>query len=74
MAIELDPQPRFYHERAKCQILLDKNANAHKDLNEVIKQQPNNAFAYFRRGFAHKALKLYDQAAEDFMKARELSP
>jgi tetratricopeptide (TPR) repeat protein len=45
-----------------------------KDLNEVIKMQPNNAFAYFRRGFAHKALRLYDEAAEDFMRARELSP
>lgn len=44
--------------------------NALKDLNEVIKMQPNNAFAFFRRGFAHKALRLYDQAAEDFLKAR----
>lgn len=48
--------------------------NALKDLNEVIKIQPVNAFAYFRRGFAHKALKLYEEAADDFMKARELSP
>ena len=50
------------------------NKEALSDLNEVIKQQPDNAFAYFRRGFAHKALKKYDEAAEDFMKARELSP
>jgi tetratricopeptide (TPR) repeat protein len=72
--LHLDPQPKYYHERAKCGILLDQNMNALKDLNEVIKMQSTNAFAYFRRGFAHKALKLYDEAAEDFMKARELSP
>lgn len=36
--------------------------------------QPTNPFAYFRRGFAQKALKYYDESAEDFMKARELSP
>lgn len=69
-AIEIDPIPRYYHERAKCEILLDKNEEALKDLNEVIEQQPENAFAFFRRGFAHKALKKYDEAAEDFMKAR----
>ena len=38
----------------------------------MIKSQPNNAFAYFRRGFAHKALRLYEEAAEDFLKARDL--
>ena len=66
----MDSQPKYYHERAKCEILLDQSMNALKDLNEVIKMQPNNAFAFFRRGFAHKALRLYDQAAEDFLKAR----
>lgn len=69
-AIDFDPQSKYYHERAKCEILLDQSLNALNDLNEVIKQQPSNAFAYFRRGFANKALKLYDEAAEDFMKAR----
>ncbi len=53
---------------------MDQNVSALKDLNEVIKMQPNNPFAYFRRGFAQKALKYYDESAEDFMKARELSP
>ena len=43
-------------------------------MNEVIKYQPNNAFAYFRRGFAHKAPKLYEEAADDFLKARDLKP
>lgn len=44
--------------------------NALNDLNEVIKIQPANAFAFFRRGFAHKALRRYDEAADDFLKAR----
>jgi len=73
-AIELEPIPRYFHERAKCHILLERNGSALKDLNAVIDKQPENAFAFFRRGFAHKALKKYDEAAEDFMKARELSP
>lgn len=40
----------------------------------MINQQPQNSFAYFRRALAYKALKLYEEAAENFMKARELSP
>jgi tetratricopeptide (TPR) repeat protein len=70
----LDAKPKYYHERAKCEILTDENLHALNDLNEVIKCQPNNSFAYFRRGFAHKALKLYEEAAEDFLKARDLKP
>ena len=37
-------------------------------------RQPSNAHAYFRRAFAHKALKNYDDAASDFEKAKELDP
>jgi Tfp pilus assembly protein PilF len=44
------------------------------DLNEVIKKQPENAYAYFRRAFAYKALKKYDETAEDFEMARKLKP
>ena len=55
-------------------MLLDQSESALRDLNEVIKEQEKNAFAFFRRGFAHKALREYDQAAEDFMRARELAP
>lgn len=73
-AINLEPKPKYYHERAKCEILTEQNSNALADLNEVIKAQPYNAFAYFRRGFAHKSLRLYEEAAEDFLKARDLKP
>ena len=55
-------------------MLLDKNEEALSDLNQVVCDQPDNAFAYFRRAFALKALKKYEDAADDFMKARELSP
>lgn len=73
-AIQLDPQPKYYHERAKCHLLLENHAPALQDLNKVIQQQPVNAFAHFRRAFAQKALKRYTEAAEDFMRARELAP
>ena len=40
----------------------------------MIKLQPKNSHAYFGRAFALKALKRYDEAAEDFEKAKELDP
>jgi tetratricopeptide (TPR) repeat protein len=40
----------------------------------VIGQQPENAFAYFRLALALKELKRYDEAAENFAKARDLHP
>lgn len=36
--------------------------------------QPKNAHAYFRRAFVYKALGKFDEAAEDFEKARNLQP
>ena len=33
-----------------------------------------NAHAYFRRAFAHKALKHFKEAAEDFERAKRLDP
>ena len=50
------------------------NEEALNDLNKVLKDQESNAFAYFRRALAHKALKAYQLAADDFMRARELAP
>jgi Tfp pilus assembly protein PilF len=44
------------------------------DFNSVIKMQPANANAYFRRAFTYKALKMYHEAAEDMYRARELEP
>ena len=39
-AIEFEPVPKYFHERAKCHILLEKNDYALKDLNAVINEQP----------------------------------
>jgi len=36
--------------------------------------QMNNAHAFFGRAFAHKALKMYDAAAEDFERAKQIDP
>lgn len=40
--------------------MLERNSEALEDLNQVINDQPNNAFAYFRRALAYKALKMYE--------------
>ena len=54
--------------------MIEDHENAVKDFDNVIKKQPKNAHAYFRRAFSHKALKNYQIAAEDFEKAKELEP
>lgn len=58
------------HERAKCFLLVGENEKSLKDFNEVVKMQQNNSHAYFGRAFAHKALRDYDSASEDFEKAK----
>lgn len=35
-AIELEQRAKYYHERAKCYLLIDKNREALTDLNKVI--------------------------------------
>ena len=40
----------------------------------MIKKNPKNAHAYFRRAFSHKALKNFSTAADDFEKAKQLAP
>mmetsp|Transcript_114957 Transcript_114957/g.159514 ORF Transcript_114957/g.159514 Transcript_114957/m.159514 type:complete len:84 (+) Transcript_114957:1649-1900(+) len=44
------------------------------DFNVVIKRNPKNAHAHFRRAFSLKALKNYEKAADDFEKAKNLDP
>ncbi len=44
------------------------------DFSTVIKKNPKNAHAYFRRAFSQKALKLYNEAAADFEEAKALDP
>lgn len=49
----------YIHERAKAYQMIEDHEKAVKDFNEVIKKNPKNAHAHFRRAFSHKALKNY---------------
>ena len=44
------------------------------DFSVVIKKNPKNAHAYFRRAFSLKALKRFTEAAEDFESAKSNDP
>ncbi|TNJ28415.1 Tetratricopeptide repeat protein [Giardia muris] len=71
----VSPDNVFYlHERAKCLQELGLHELATDDFTTVIRFQPRNDRAYFRRGFSLRAVGLFDEAALDFEKARELRP
>ncbi|GMF12728.1 unnamed protein product [Phytophthora lilii] len=67
-------QLMYIHERAKALQLEHYHAEALADFSFVIAKQPTNAHAYFRRGFAHKALGDFKAAAHDLQTARLLDP
>ncbi|ETN10162.1 hypothetical protein PPTG_10867 [Phytophthora nicotianae INRA-310] len=69
-----EAQLMYIHERAKALQLERYHAEALADFSFVIKKQPTNAHAYFRRGFAHKALGNFKAAAHDLQTARLLDP
>lgn len=69
-----EAQLLYIHERAKALQLERYHAEALADFSFVIAQQPTNAHAYFRRGFAHKALGDFNAAAHDLQTARLLDP
>jgi hypothetical protein len=46
--------------------MIDWHKEAVIDFNAVIKRNPKNAHAYFRRAFSLKALKEFKKAVEDF--------
>jgi Tfp pilus assembly protein PilF len=48
---------RYTHERAKAYQMIEMHTEAVADFNTVIKRNPQNAHAYFRRAFSLKALK-----------------
>lgn len=64
----------YIHERAKALQLEKYYDEAIDDFNFVIQHNPNNAHAYFRRGFAHKSLGHLPEAASDFETAKLLDP
>ena len=46
--------------------MIEDHENAVLDFDLLIKKNPKNAHAHFRRAFSQKALKNYPLAAEDF--------
>ena len=54
--------------------MIEDHERAVSDFDQVIKKNPKNAHAHFRRAFSHKSLKNYSQAADDFEQAKALDP
>ena len=54
--------------------MIEYHEKAVDDFDVVVKKNPKNAHAYFRRAFSLKALKKYAEAAEDFEQAKNLDP
>ena len=57
---------KYIHERAKAYQMIEDHEGAITDFNLVIKKNPKNAHAHFRRAFSQKHVKNYPGAAEDF--------
>ena len=53
---------------------LGRHGEALVDFDEVVRLQEDNAHAYFRRAWSHKALQNLENAASDFEKAKSLCP
>lgn len=62
------------HERAKSLQMCGRYEESISDFTAVIMHNPRNAHAYFRRAFAQKSIRQYEQSAEDFERAKELDP
>ncbi|KAG2482512.1 hypothetical protein HYH03_018557 [Edaphochlamys debaryana] len=74
-ACELMPNhPVFLHELAKARQAAGDPSGAVAAFGRVLALQPGNARALLRRGLALKALRRYDEAAEDLLAARRLDP
>ena len=54
--------------------MIEDHENAVNDFDLLIKKNPKNAHAYFRRAFSQKALKNYGEAADDLEQAKQLDP
>ncbi|KAI9002010.1 hypothetical protein BC832DRAFT_561964 [Gaertneriomyces semiglobifer] len=59
---------------AACYLKLQKFEKAVSSCDKVIKIDPNNAKAHFRRGQAHFSMNDVDKAAADLIKAGQLAP
>jgi Tfp pilus assembly protein PilF len=49
--------------------MIDYHKEAVTDFDSVLKRNPKNAHAHFRRAFSLKALKKFPQAVESFREA-----
>jgi len=54
--------------------MIEYHDKAVEDFSAVIKKNPKNAHAYFRRAFSYKSTKQFKEAADDFEQAKSLSP
>lgn len=50
---------------------MGQNEEAMADFDAVLRMQPGNSHALFRRGFLWKRKKKYDEAAQDFEDAKQ---
>ncbi len=72
--VKMEEYPHYLHERAKSEQVIGEHEKALQDFSKVLQMQPDNARCYFRRGFSFKALRFYEEAAEDFEAAKECEP
>ena len=70
----LPTNPAYLHELAKCRQACADYSGAVEVFGKVIRIQPRNARAYFRRGLAYRSLGLYSEAADDIEHAKALDP
>lgn len=67
MTLELEPSNiNYLHERAKAYQMVGDHESAVKDFSSVIKNNPKNAHAHFRRAFSLKELRRYAEGVNDF--------
>ena len=77
--LEFDPENKNFNSiiltnRALCYKKKDKLLEALKDVNQALRLNPLYTTGYVRRGHIYKEYKMYDDAVNDFQKAKELDP
>ena len=65
---------RYTHERAKAYQHIGVHDKAIADFTAVLKKEPRNAHAYFRRAFSNKELKNFQKGVNDFEMAKKVDP
>ena len=72
-AIELSPRTTaYYMHRAQAKELTKKKVSALIDYEIVMRLDPENPNAYFKRGLLYHGQKIYKQAIDDFSRLLEL--